>query len=103
MQRVEALEILSEKVQGDDVACRALASIATVQIRDQWKKVDTSLHEKPVILGWYGSDGEWNQEIGMFSRGKRNAIGYSNYSEHSFAIHWIGPPRAAIVMKAGEL
>lgn len=66
-----------------------------------WKLIETDRppHGEPVLLFWPDwQDGSPCMEARPYSTGERLKNGYSNYSEHGSATHWMplpAPPESA--------
>ena len=62
-----------------------------------WQPIETAPHDEVVLLYWKDWSGAEYMETARYSTGKRYENGYSDYSQHSWATHWMplpAPPSA---------
>lgn len=57
-----------------------------------WQPIETAPHDEVVLLYWRDWSGVEYMEATRFSTGERLPNGFSNYSQHGWATHWMPLP-----------
>lgn len=69
----------------------------------EWKDISTAPHETPILMAWFDDwQRKWEYKAGLFSHGKRYGNGWSNYSEHGYATHWMELPTPPVALGEGK-